>query len=125
MRDFYAFILRLLELAGESLDSLSSLLENAEGGYWSNWGNIARDTCWNRSYFTTSKGYMGLGPQALQTGDSVCVLAGGKLPYILRPMDGFFQFVGDCYVYSIMEGEAVQRWSDEGLGGDILEFQIQ
>ena len=40
----------------------------------------------NRRYFSISKGYIGLGPAKCQEGDLVVVLAGGTVPYIVRPV---------------------------------------
>jgi hypothetical protein len=50
---------------------------------------------------------MGLGPNAMQTGDVVCILFGCKVPYILRPVDGHYLLVGDAYIHGIMDGEAM------------------
>jgi hypothetical protein len=61
-----------------------------------------------RSFFVTEKGYMGLGPFNMEEGDLVYVLAGGQVPFILRPEvspDGFW-LVGESYVHGIMDGEA-------------------
>ncbi|KAL7932806.1 hypothetical protein V8C35DRAFT_306825 [Trichoderma chlorosporum] len=41
-------------------------------------------TIYERRFFLTRTGYMGLGPDGLLEGDKVCVLAGGRLPFILR-----------------------------------------
>ena len=54
---------------------------------------------------------LGLGPQSLEIGDLVCVLAGGRVPYLIRPVndeDNEAQFVGEAYVHGIMHGEAVR-----------------
>jgi hypothetical protein len=32
------------------------------------------------------RGYMGIGPTGCANGDIVCVLLGGELPYVLRPV---------------------------------------
>ena len=34
--------------------------------------------------FFTAKGFVGVGPAAMETGDSISILAGGSLPYVLR-----------------------------------------
>lgn len=49
-------------------------------------------------------------------GDKICVLAGGKLPFILRPLEpntSRFKLVSECFVKGIMDGEAMTdpRWS--------------
>ncbi|KAH0544776.1 hypothetical protein FGG08_001143 [Glutinoglossum americanum] len=39
-----------------------------------------------RRFFTTEKGYFGFAPQKCEEGDLVVVLAGGSVPYIIRPL---------------------------------------
>lgn len=39
-----------------------------------------------RRFFTTKKGYFGFAPQICKEGDVVVVLAGGNVPYIIRPL---------------------------------------
>jgi hypothetical protein len=75
--------------------------------------------CFERSFFTTQSGRMGLCPRQTRPGDLVVVLYGGNVPYILRPLPGlisssgrvdrmpFFKFVGECYVHGIMDSEAI------------------
>jgi hypothetical protein len=60
--------------------------------------------------FTTDNfgGLIGTGPEGLQTGDVVCVLYGGDLPFILRPDNqGQYLLIGGCYVSGTMHGEAL------------------
>ena len=77
--------------------------------------------CLNRRMFATSNGSVGLGPPTTRVGDSIAVLYGYscRVPYILRPVAVHeakdnptirdYQVVGHCYVYGIMNGEAVER----------------
>jgi len=54
---------------------------------------------------------LGLGPQSLEIGDLVCVLGGGRVPYLIRPVneeDNEARFVGEAYVHGIMHDEAVR-----------------
>jgi len=68
----------------------------------------------NRSFITTKLGYMGLAPARSQIGDVVCVIKGGKVPFVLRESPGgLYQFVGETYVHGIMDGEV------EGLHKEI------
>jgi hypothetical protein len=61
-----------------------------------------------RTLFATKSGYMGIGDNALEPGDLVCVLLGGRTPYILRPAEGRkYRFIGECYLHGIMYGEAL------------------
>ncbi|KAG8526627.1 uncharacterized protein KY384_008828 [Bacidia gigantensis] len=65
-----------------------------------------------RKLFRTDKDYIGAGPMEAREGDCVYILAGGSVPYILRPVEsatrlGSFRYVGTSYVHGIMDGEAV------------------
>jgi len=86
-------------------------------GDWKNYVHVAHSMSYRRCFFTTSRGYMGLGPNAMQTGDVVCILFGCKVPYVLRPVDGHYLLVGDAYIYGIMDGEAMQHLTS----GDLKE----
>ncbi|CAK7243621.1 MAG: hypothetical protein STHCBS139747_005147 [Sporothrix thermara] len=69
-----------------------------------------RYACQNRRLFVTQDGHVALGPQLTQPGDAVCLLAGSRMPVVLRPSGnatGEWSVVGPCYVHGIMQGEAV------------------
>lgn len=62
-----------------------------------------------RRLFMTSKGYMGLGPAAAKVDDKVCMFSGGQVLYVVRGRkDPRFEFVGECYVHGLMDGEACE-----------------
>lgn len=67
-----------------------------------------------RVFFTETKAYVGLGPSNSQENDILCILFGGATPMILRPFGDFYRFVGECYVYDLMSGEAIQDWQKGG-----------
>lgn len=46
-----------------------------------------------RRFFTTKSGYMGLGPASIAPGDSVFIVAGSRVPFVLRPS---FRTVPSC-----------------------------
>ncbi|KAJ3548806.1 hypothetical protein NM208_g819 [Fusarium decemcellulare] len=87
----------------------------------------------HRRGFVTKNGWMGLGPRVAQPGDIVAILFGGKVPYILRPVDDHYLFVGECYVHGIMQGELVSQCQggDTTSGGGprsyavLKEFEIR
>jgi hypothetical protein len=61
---------------------------------------------------TESRGYnqgkIGRGPISTSKNDEVWILAGGKVPYILRPIENDeYEFIGEAYLDGIMYGEAV------------------
>ena len=63
--------------------------------------------CNGRRFFRTKKGYMGLGPKDIRNGDTVSVLRGGQVPFILRKLDETYMLIGESYVHGIMNGEAM------------------
>jgi ankyrin repeat protein len=79
-----------------------------------------------RRLFLASNGYIGLVPADTAVGDEICLLFGGDVPYVLRERDQFHQFIGECYCYGIMNGEALQATMWEGtktLGiGNFMSF---
>lgn len=63
--------------------------------------------------FRTTRGYVGLGPKSLRSGDQVHVIGGLHTPVVLRPVkpafrdeDEHFRFIGSAYVHGLMQGEA-------------------
>lgn len=64
----------------------------------------------NRRFFITSRGYLGSGPPDMKDDDHICILMGGKPPFILRDSQdhpGCYELVGHAYVHGIMHGEAL------------------
>ena len=74
-----------------------------------------------RSLCTTEGGYLVMAPLQAERGDYVCLLSGGKLPYIVRAPVGKegmvvgkrtpLEFIGDAYVHGLVKGEAMRRTS--------------
>ena len=63
----------------------------------------------NRKFLTTTKGLIGLGPRSMQPDDLICIMSGGRVPYILRKEGGHYRLVGESYVHGLMEGQAIQK----------------
>ncbi|KAL8695328.1 MAG: hypothetical protein Q9218_000227 [Villophora microphyllina] len=56
--------------------------------------------CW------TAAGRVGLVPIEAKVRDELYVMAGGQVPYVLRPRsENVFMFLGEAYIYGIMDGE--------------------
>ncbi|KAF2995588.1 hypothetical protein E8E13_004671 [Curvularia kusanoi] len=60
-----------------------------------------------RRLCTTETGYLCLAPDDVQIGDVVAVILGCNYPVLLRPFEGGFKYVGECYVDGMMDGEAI------------------
>ena len=61
----------------------------------------------HRKFFTTTKDLIGLGPRSMCTGDIICIMSGGRVPYILREERGHHRLIGEAYVHGLMKGQAV------------------
>jgi hypothetical protein len=84
----------------------------------------------NRRYFATSTGHLGLGPLDMRTGDFVCVLIDGDVPFVVRREGGQsgpvwfrkwqtqkYHLVGESYVHKMMDGES---WEEQMRVEDIV-----
>ncbi|KJJ30362.1 hypothetical protein AFLA70_289g001570 [Aspergillus flavus AF70] len=67
-----------------------------------------------RLLYRTKRGYLGLGPWSVQPGDEVWVIAGARMPFVLRKPSSDDSsrterrsLVGETYVHGIMDGEAI------------------
>ncbi|KAK2740289.1 hypothetical protein FQN57_006169 [Myotisia sp. PD_48] len=86
-----------------------SKLLNSSGFHYTLRAKIGR-----RRLFVTDKRFLGLGPWGMKPGDSVWVLPGAGGAFILRKCDDTeakeeapsYKFIGEAYVYGIMNGEA-------------------
>ncbi|KAF5588267.1 heterokaryon incompatibility (het-6OR allele) [Fusarium subglutinans] len=77
----------------------------------------------NRRFFRTEKGYMGLVPPDIQPGDAICLLLGGSVAYALRrSAHETWIYIGECYVHGIMDGEAAAKALEEKI--DFAEYRI-
>ncbi|SMY27980.1 unnamed protein product [Zymoseptoria tritici ST99CH_1A5] len=76
----------------------------------------------HRTLFVTRRGYMGLGTDNARPGDSVCILFGGSVPFVLRPEAHFWRFVGDAFVEDLMEGDYLRSLKARGKLGDMKQW---
>jgi hypothetical protein len=67
---------------------------------------------YNQRAFIDGGGRPGLGPQAMEAGDSIVIFAGGCAPFALREQtigDGkYYRLLGSVYVYGLMDGEVME-----------------
>ena len=88
----------------EFLKDLTDPNPQAYGGDW-----MYNATVHSR-FFVTSDGDPALGPIDTQEDDTIALLRGGNVPYVLRrcrskDSRGCYYLVGECYVYGAMDGE--------------------
>ncbi|KAH7078494.1 heterokaryon incompatibility protein-domain-containing protein [Paraphoma chrysanthemicola] len=78
-----------------------------------------QDVAYERRPFSMSTGHIGIGPSQMMTGDSLYVLSGADVPFILRSSaDGRLELIGEAYVHGIMDGEALK----EGSSADLISL---
>ncbi|KAF1930447.1 uncharacterized protein M421DRAFT_58922 [Didymella exigua CBS 183.55] len=75
-----------------------------------------------RTFFSTKSNDMGLCFPHARPGDEVWVLAGGKVPFVLRPLVDavdtaeapvrICKLIGECYLDGFMDGEVLRREGD-------------
>jgi hypothetical protein len=80
-----------------------------------------------RKLLWTRRGFLGLACRHVQAGDKVCVLWGGRLPFILREQEGSVLIKdgsakkahvligGECYVHGLADGQGIDVARREGL----------
>ncbi|KAF2848132.1 hypothetical protein T440DRAFT_177737 [Plenodomus tracheiphilus IPT5] len=74
-----------------------------------------------RNLFVSQEGFLGLGPPCLEVGDTVCLLFGGAMSYVLRKLEsGRYKFRGYCLVYGIMSGEALDSMPEDRVENFII-----
>ncbi|KAF5250676.1 hypothetical protein FANTH_4119 [Fusarium anthophilum] len=62
--------------------------------------------------FLTRMGYLGMGPVEGRAGDVVVVFCGGRIPFVLRPVEselGVFSYIGEAYCDGVMDGEVASK----------------
>ena len=93
----------LLETSNDTLSPSQSARKNEM--------NVAlKSAAGCRRFCWTTGGRMGIFPAATRVGDLVCVLFGGQVLYVLRGADhNHFEFVGECYIHGLMDGEAFKQ----------------
>jgi Heterokaryon incompatibility protein (HET) len=68
-------------------------------------------------FYVTTKGHYGLVPNDVQAGDKVCVLYGGKAPFLLRSIDDTrHAILSWTFVHGLMNGEALATADGRDLG---------
>jgi hypothetical protein len=66
--------------------------------------------CTGRRLAITDGKLIGLVPEHSEKGDLVYLLFGGQVLYVLRPFQDYYQFIGECYMHGMMDGEALKRF---------------
>ncbi|KAI1082001.1 heterokaryon incompatibility protein-domain-containing protein [Whalleya microplaca] len=132
VKDGSAYLLRLLScppkqhlspILSKYFQALMGTLQSMSiGGYPELYAALARNFCFNRSFFVTWSGKMGIGPSATREGDHVAVMLGGGVPYVLREEGKGYAFVGESFVHGLMNSEAIEAWKKGELLEEVMEL---
>ena len=116
-------IVEILGASGDVSEGVKSAAGGTEcDGHHKNWSRWAASASGGRIFARTERGYYVLGPAALEVGDKVCVLLGGKVPFCLRPIGRSYLLVGECYVHGLMKGEAIGMLARNNLDEKIFDI---
>jgi hypothetical protein len=68
---------------------------------------VSKDKTWSGTFFITSDGHLGIGPELTQPGDRIVVLDGARSPFVLKPLENSsdYAFLGVSFVLGLMHGE--------------------
>jgi hypothetical protein len=58
-------------------------------------------------FVITERGLAGIVPALSHVGDTVAVMKGGCVPFVLREDNEKWRLIGECYVHGIMKGEGL------------------
>lgn len=101
---------------------LDILHAHAGTGDAKRFAKAAKSACQSRVFLKTSEGWRGIGPKDVEAGDILIVLFGSRVPFVLRRDGSSYRLISDCYVYGLMDGEAMDMWKDGKL--DVESFVI-
>jgi hypothetical protein len=64
---------------------------------------------YGKRFFITYDGHYGMAPASADVDDTVVVLSGSDVPFVVRGWDdGTYDLVGECYLHGAMHGERIQ-----------------
>jgi len=56
---------------------------------------------------------MGIGPIAAEEEDMICIFPGCNVPLLIRKENDYHVLVGECFVWGLMDGEAMEARTDD------------
>ena len=68
---------------------------------------VMKHKTWSGTFFITSDGHLGIGPESTQPGDQIVVLDGARSPFVLRNLEDStdYALLGGSFVLGLMHGE--------------------
>lgn len=99
-------------------DSLSATEPSDASGYLS----MLLRTAWIRQFGITEKGNYLMLPVHSEPGDIICVLMGCDVPIVLRKTGDWWWWIGECFCWGYMDGEAID--SKGVWRKDVQQFEL-
>jgi hypothetical protein len=87
-----------------------------------NWVADIFDHIWDRRFFISSLGSMGLASEEVAEGDIICIPLGCCHPIVLRKVSDYYVNLGEAYVDGFMYGEAMEMLERREL--KLEEFKL-
>ena len=99
------------EVYGGGISTMELLRQKKQSTIVTKFVRRVQEVIWMRRLFTTRRSSLGLAPQEARKGDLICILYGCSVPILLRrhtadKSDIHYEFIGECYVHDLMDGEA-------------------
>jgi len=72
-----------------------------------------------RRLFISENGYLGLGSEFSEHGDTLCIIRGASVPFLLRKKEQVvgeletYELISECYVHGAMDGEIIEEMKTE------------
>ncbi len=73
---------------------------------------------------TTSNGHRAMVSESAKAGDSIFVICGERVPFVLRRAGSSWKLIGGAYIHCIMSGECLQRYSKHYLGDELQHITL-
>lgn len=94
-----------------------------QGGDADRFVDAAATVFQRRARFTTYGGMIGVGSEAMNKNDLVCILYGADVPFVIRGQGTGYILIGGSCNRDLMRGEAVQKLTQPG--GKLVESWIE
>lgn len=70
---------------------------------------------YKRDFFSTTSGFIGMGPETMEIGDEIIVPFGASRPFVVRQKDDHYILVGEVVVPGIMSGQLMNLHREGSL----------
>lgn len=94
-------------------------------------GNVIRSRDTSRRLMRSERmNAVGIAPEMAQVGDTICIVRGAQVPYVLRPIeDSKYRLVGEAYLYGVsveqLLAEAMAEEKAQSLDDDFVLLSLE